>query len=36
VDGVSVSLFFEHSSNAGIDAYNDGLNNLGLQVGYRF
>ncbi len=35
-EGTSVSLFFEHSSNAGLGSYNYGLNNLGLRVGHRF
>jgi lipid A 3-O-deacylase len=35
-NGISVSLFFDHTSNGGLDTYNDGLNNLGGRIGYRF
>jgi hypothetical protein len=32
----SVSLFFDHSSNGGIDRYNHGLDNFGVRAGYAF
>ena len=32
----SVSLFFEHISNASSAAKNQGLDTLGLRFGYRF
>ncbi len=32
----SVSLFFEHTSNAGLADYNEGLDRLGFRYGYRF
>lgn len=32
----SVSLSFDHESNAGIGDHNPGLNNLGIRWGYRF
>jgi lipid A 3-O-deacylase len=32
----SVSLYFEHVSNAGLAAENEGMDNLGLRYGYRF
>lgn len=32
----SVSLVFDHESNAGLADDNEGLNNLGLRWGYRF
>lgn len=32
----SVSVYFDHSSNAGIDRYNAGLDNLGMRVGLHF
>ena len=33
---VGVYLLFEHVSNAGLTHYNEGLNDVGLRVGYRF
>lgn len=35
-DHVSVSLYFDHESNAGLADNNQGLNNAGIRVGYRF
>lgn len=32
----SVSIYFEHTSNAGLANYNEGLDRLGLRYGYRF
>jgi lipid A 3-O-deacylase len=32
----SASLYFEHSSNAGLSARNQGLDNLGVRLGLRF
>jgi lipid A 3-O-deacylase len=32
----SVSLYFEHVSNAGLAAENEGMDNLGMRYGYRF
>lgn len=32
----SVSLYFEHSSNGGLAYYNEGLNDAGLRLGFRF
>jgi lipid A 3-O-deacylase len=32
----SVSIAFDHESNAGIGDHNPGLNNLGIRWGYRF
>jgi lipid A 3-O-deacylase len=32
----SVSLYFEHVSNAGLADENEGMDNLGLRYGYRF
>ena len=32
----SVSIYYDHSSNAGIAAHNEGLNNAGLRVGLAF
>jgi lipid A 3-O-deacylase len=32
----SISLYFEHVSNAGLAAENEGMDNLGLRYGYRF
>ncbi|MBV8574140.1 MAG: acyloxyacyl hydrolase [Acetobacteraceae bacterium] len=32
----SVSLYYEHSSNAGLAQENEGLNNVGLRVGLAF
>jgi lipid A 3-O-deacylase len=33
---LSVSLVYDHSSNAGLASRNEGLNNLGVRVGMRF
>ena len=32
----SVSFYFEHTSNAGLIAHNEGLDRLGIRYGYRF
>jgi len=32
----SVSIYFEHTSNAGLANYNEALDRLGLRYGYRF
>jgi lipid A 3-O-deacylase len=32
----NVSLYYDHSSNGGLDAHNDGLNNLGIRFGIHF
>lgn len=32
----SVSIYYEHSSNAGLASQNEGLNNAGLRVGLAF
>jgi len=32
----SVSVYFDHVSNAGLAEYNEGLDTLGLRYGYRF
>ncbi|HTH17074.1 MAG TPA: acyloxyacyl hydrolase [Magnetospirillum sp.] len=32
----SISVAFDHESNAGIGPHNPGLNNVGLRWGYRF
>jgi lipid A 3-O-deacylase len=32
----SVSVYFEHVSNAGLAAENEGMDNLGVRYGYRF
>ena len=32
----SLSVYFEHSSNAGLAQYNAGLSNLGIRVGAHF
>jgi lipid A 3-O-deacylase len=32
----SLSVFWEHISNAGLAAKNEGLDNLGIRYGYRF
>jgi hypothetical protein len=32
----SLSLFFDHVSNANLASYNEGLDTLGLRIGYRF
>lgn len=32
----SVSFYFEHTSNAGLANYNEGLDRMGLRYGYRF
>ena len=33
---VSLSVYFDHSSNAGLARYNAGLDNLGVRVGWHF
>jgi lipid A 3-O-deacylase len=33
---LSVLAVLDHESNAGLAAHNPGLNNVGLQIGYRF
>ena len=33
---VSISAYFEHSSNAGLARYNEGLDNLGARIGFHF
>jgi lipid A 3-O-deacylase len=35
-NGHTVSLFFEHMSNAGLADHNEGLDRLGLRYGVRF
>jgi len=35
-DRLSISLIFDHESNANLADENEGLNNAGLRVGYRF
>ena len=32
----SVSIYFEHTSNAGLADFNEGLDRMGLRYGYRF
>jgi lipid A 3-O-deacylase len=32
----SVSAYFDHVSNGGIQRYNQSLNNLGVRVGWKF
>ena len=32
----SLSVYFEHTSNAGTARYNEGMDGLGLRYGYRF
>lgn len=32
----SVSVYFDHVSNAGLAKYNEGMDTLGLRYGYRF
>ena len=32
----SVSLYFEHTSNAWLSKYNEGMDRLGVRYGYRF
>jgi len=32
----SLSLYFDHESNAGLSAHNEGMNAAGLRYGYRF
>jgi lipid A 3-O-deacylase len=32
----SLSVYFEHTSNAGTARYNEGLDSLGVRYGYRF
>jgi lipid A 3-O-deacylase len=34
--GLSVSVMFDHLSNAGLSTYNQSLNNLGVRVGLTF
>jgi lipid A 3-O-deacylase len=35
-DRISVSLLYEHASNANLAEENEGLNNAGVRVGWRF
>jgi lipid A 3-O-deacylase len=35
-DSVRVSLLWDHISNAGLAEENEGLNNVGVRLGYRF
>jgi hypothetical protein len=35
-DRQSVSVYFEHTSNAGTARYNEGLDGIGLRYGFRF
>ena len=32
----SISVYFEHTSNAGLADYNEGLDSIGIRYGYRF
>ena len=32
----SLSIYFEHTSNAGLANYNEGMDRIGLRYGYRF
>ncbi len=32
----AISVYYEHSSNASIARYNDGLNNIGVRLGFHF
>lgn len=32
----SLSVYFEHTSNAGLANYNEGLDRIGIRYGYRF
>lgn len=32
----SISVYFEHMSNAGLAKYNEGLDSIGVRYGYRF
>lgn len=32
----SLSIYFEHTSNAGLANYNEGLDRIGVRYGYRF
>ena len=32
----SISVYFEHMSNAGLSTYNEGLDSVGVRYGYRF
>jgi lipid A 3-O-deacylase len=33
---ISISVYFDHSSNAGLDRFNSGLDNLGMRAGLHF
>lgn len=33
---VDIGLYFDHASNAGLDAGNESINDLGMRVGWRF
>ncbi len=35
-DRISLGLFFDHVSNGNLSDYNEGLDTLGLRLGYRF
>jgi len=35
-DAVSLSLFLDHISNAGLARYNGGMDGIGIRIGYRF
>lgn len=35
-NGQSLSLYFEHDSNAHLRRYNEGLDDLGVRYGYKF
>ena len=35
-EALSVSLYFDHESNGGLAEDNEGLNNAGIRVGWRF
>lgn len=32
----SISVYFEHMSNAGLSTFNEGLDSVGVRYGYRF
>jgi lipid A 3-O-deacylase len=32
----SLSVYFEHTSNAGTTRYNEGMDGIGIRYGYRF
>ena len=32
----SISVYFEHMSNAGFETYNEGMDDIGVRYGYRF